>query len=94
MESPEAASGTRTVSWVGEAKTTVRAASTEENLCGFGEAGEQRAAVQDGIRRRAGKRWLNGEDDGRFWRLAHSMRALTFKHIILRCQSAIRAAER
>ncbi len=67
IESPEAASGTRTVSLRGRGEDDGGDRVAEENLRGFGEAGQERAAVQDDFAAGQGKRWLDGEDDGRFW---------------------------
>ena len=66
MESPVALSGTQDgeLGWRGKDDGANRL--VEENLRGFGEAGEERAAVQDNFATGHGKRWLNGEDDGSF----------------------------
>ena len=43
----------------------------EQDLGGVGEAGQQRAAVQADFAAGQRQRWFDGEDDRRFWILAH-----------------------
>ena len=62
----EALSGTRTVSLRGRGEDDGGDGLAEENLRGLGEAGQKRAAAQDDFAAGQGKRWLDGEDDGRF----------------------------